>query len=316
MTDPIADLLKEVDAELGQQEDASAEEAPAEQPRDEQGRFAAQQPEAESQPEPEAAAEDEEKILGKFKSPDDLAKSYTELEDKLNEQGAELGHLRRLARDQQLYAQQQASDVQINNETVDWFDQQAMENPQGAAVWAMQHDSSGVLYNRAMEQWYDASPRQAAAFERQLEMSAMAQAVDHRLSNVTLPLRERQAQQDFTDVWAEMQTAHPDIADHAEAIVEAAKAAPEVLAIMQTGTIDDKRRVVENLYYLAMGRQATSLSQAAQDMAAQQAQETQTAKAGAFVASSGSRNESDARSPAERWLEEVFDPAASQYYGS
>lgn len=51
----------------------------------------AQEPEVEETPEPEEAPKEEKVYAGKFKTPEDLEKSYTELEKKLGEQGSRLG---------------------------------------------------------------------------------------------------------------------------------------------------------------------------------------------------------------------------------
>lgn len=312
----VSDFLAELEAELGEQEPV---EATAERPRDEMGRFAPQdQPEPEGEavePEP-APAQAEEPLLGKFKSTEDLAKSYEALEAKLTEQGSELGELRKLREqlEQQQY-QQPESYATLDQGTVDWFDEQAMENPYGAAVWAMQNEPSGVLYNRAMDTWYQENPRQAASFERQLELRALAQEFSGRLEAQTQPFVEQSQRNDFITAWGNVKQVAPDLEEHSDQILEAAQSAPEVVAMLASGSLADKQRVIENLYYLAKGRQATSLSQAASEMAAQQASETRAAKEQAFVASSGTRPESDTRSAAETWLEDVFDEAAKQYYG-
>jgi hypothetical protein len=304
VTDPLSELMAEVDQELGQQEEAPAEE-PAERARDDQGRFTAEpEPEPETEPEPE-------KILGRFTSADELAKSYEHLEGKLREQGQELGYLRPLA--QQMATQHEQPAVPINQETVDWFDEQVEQNPYGAAVWAMQTDASGVLYNRAMESWHEVQPRQASAFERQLEMGAMNQAFSQQMYQATAPLQAQRHQNDFASAWAQVASDLPDLAEHADAILQAAQSAPEVVSLLQSGTLRDKQRVIENLYYLAKGKQATSLGQAAQEMAAKQASDTRVAKATSFVASGSQRAEPEIKSNVQQWFEEVLDPALEQY---
>lgn len=305
MTDPIAELMAEVDAEIGE-----PEVTPAEQPRDESGRFAAQAEEvAETE---EAPAEEPELIAGRFKSTDDLAKSYLSLEEKFKERDSELGELRQL-REQLEQQQTQTPAVPLNQDTVDWFDEQIEQNPYGAAVWALQSDPSGVLYDRAMESWYDVQPRQAAAFERHREMAEMAQAFDQRVSSVAAPVEQQAQQNAFVAAWANVAQRHSDLPEHAEAILEAAQQAPEIVSLLKTATPEAQERVIENLLFLSKGKQATSLGQAAQDMAVQQAQETQAAKAQSFVASSGQRQEPDTTSAVDRWFEEVLDPALAQY---
>lgn len=313
----MSEFLSELDEALGEQSVEEVLTPAAEVPRDEQGRFASQQPDTPDS-EPEPATEEEQALLaGRFKSPEELERGYTELLGKFSERDDEIGELRRIREEYQAAYEQQAQPQQhqqpITQQTVDWLDEQTATNPQAAAYWAMQSDPTGALYDRVMTDWYETQPRSAAAFERQLEMAQMAQAVDQRITSVAAPLEQQAHTNDFVSAWAAASQQLPDLTEHSEAILEAAQSAPEVLQLLQSGTQQDKQRVIENLYYLAKGKQATSLNSAAQQMAAQQAQESQAAKDNAFVASSGQRNEPETSSAVDRWFEEVLDPALKQY---
>jgi hypothetical protein len=267
LPDPSPEVSEGFD-QIREESDTSEQAEPVGADRDEKGRFTAKQ-------EPPG----DELLLGKFRSVDDLASGYSNLEQELGRQAQEIGWLRQ---------QSEAPQHTLDQPTVDWFDEQIADNPQGAAVWAMRQDPSGVLYNRAMESWYEESPRQASAFERELEMGAMAKAVDQRLSSIAAPMMARTHQDDFDSAWNAVYQQHPDLPEHGDAILEAAQSAPEVVAQLQSGTLQDKQRVIENLYWLAKGRQADTLTEAAQQFASQQAQSERTAAQAAAVAPASS----------------------------
>jgi hypothetical protein len=303
VTDPIQDYIDEVDAQ-----DEGEQAPPAEEPA----------PEPEAEEVPEEAAEEEELIAGRFKSTEDLAKSYLSLEEKFKERDDEIGELRKFREQQEWQRDQdgQASQsVPLSQETVDWFDDQAMENPYGAAQWALQNDPTGALYNRAIDMWYEQNPRQASAFERQTEMAMLAQAMDQRYGQAIQPLTDNAAKQDFVDAWQQAAGRIPDINNVSDKIVEVARQSPEVLRALEQGTPESKQQVIQNLYYMVKGMQAdTAETKEAGAQAAQAAETTQAKRDASFVARPGQRPQ-ETNTNVERWLSEVFDPAAQQYYG-
>jgi hypothetical protein len=81
------------------------------------------------EPEPEEM-EAQEPILGKFKSPDELATAYTELEKKLGEQGSELGSMKQmnammLEQMQDRQARDQTPPTESEGEQIDYAGQMA-----------------------------------------------------------------------------------------------------------------------------------------------------------------------------------------------
>lgn len=259
------------------------------QPRDDKGRFVPKQ--------------GEELILGKFKSHDELESAYTALEAKLGEQGSELGSLRKLIEDR---IPEQQYGTQITEEHVTWLDEQVDENPQGAALWAMQNDPSGALYNRVLDAWYEQAPRAASTFERQLEMAALVQ---HQ-QQAQQPLVEQFQQNEFAQAWQAVSDRVPAINSNVEAIIEVAQGNPDLLMSLQSGSREAKERTIENLHYLALGRQAGTLPE--QQVATPESSEARAVKlaAATAVASSAGPGEKSESPAATLWGE--APPSISQ----
>lgn len=211
---------------------------------------------APEQPSPPAEESEPELILGKFKNVDDLAKSFSHAESKLGEMGNELGQLReRLAQ----YEQQQPEtpQVELNENTVSWFDEQSAQNPYAAAVWAMQNDPSGVLYNRALDTWFEIQPRAAAQFERQVEMQGLKQEIAQTLGQTLQPLAKSQAEQNFSAAYQSVRTKHPDLDEHAEGLMAVGQEFPDMLQSLRTGSRESAERVLEGLLAIKKMRDAS-----------------------------------------------------------
>ncbi len=278
-------------------------------------------------PEPEAEAPDVEAtpepapeplLAGKFKTPEDLGKGYEELQAVLDRQGSELGELRKL-QDQVQALEQRQSAPQINQDTIDWFDEQVEQNPYAAANWARQNDPSGVLYDRAMDQWYEINPRHAGAYERHMEQQQFLAQLQGQLEPALRPLLQQKEANDFQQAMVDVARRFPDFDRVSGQIMEAAESAPEVLSALQEGDLASKTRVIENLYWMARGRAATSLAEAAQGAATSAAVQTQAAKMAAQIASPSVTNpptDDDNLSAGDRWLRDLgFDDAIKQYQG-
>jgi hypothetical protein len=179
----------------------------------------------------------------------------------------------------------------------------------------LQNDPTGALYNRAIDMWYEQNPRQASAFERQTEMAMLAQAMDQRYGQAIQPLTENATKQEFVNAWQQAADRIPDINNVSDKIVEVARQSPEVLRALEQGTPESKQQVIQNLYYMVKGMQAdTAETKEAGAQAAQAAETTQAKRDASFVARPGQRPQ-ETNTNVEKWLSEVFDPAAQQYYG-
>lgn len=277
------------------------EEARSEPARDEKGRFVAKD-----------ADPDLEKYLERFGGDVDKAlRAAVEADRMIGRQGQQMGELQKQLRELQESLSQppEPQAPQITQETVDWFDDQiASRGPQAAAVWALQNDPAGpdgVFYGRAMEAWFDESPREAAAFQTRVEVVRAT----HALQAQQLPLYEQAAKQEFAAAWRSLQAEIPDLADPAiaESMLKAAEEAPEVLSGLQSGDPDDRKRVIRTLYRLAKFEEANRL-------AAQQGQQPPAdAPQAPFVTSQQQHVEPERKSAGERWAEENLDPYLEQY---
>lgn len=207
---------------------------------------------------PAAPAEPEhELILGKFKSADDLAKSYQHAESKLGELGSKVGELEaKLAQYEQHQPEQ--PQLELSEQTVSWFDEQAAQNPQAAASWAVQNDPSGVLYHRAMDTWYEIQPRAAANFEWQLQAQSLKAEIAQTLGQTLQPLAKSQAEQNFTAAFQSVKSKFPDLDQHAEQLMAIGNEYPDMLQTLRSGRREDAERVLEGLYAISKMRGASA----------------------------------------------------------
>lgn len=211
------------------------------------------EPDPQPQPEPEPAADPDpvrsfggQLLAGKYRTPEELADAYRQLEQKLGEQGAELGQYRTLI--EQARQQAQTPPPQTDDDLAR-FDAWAEEQPIQAAQYALQ--TSPQLYERVMTNWYDLDPKGASRFERALEMHAMQQQMQAAYGQPLQHVREQRQQEEILEAWAEVQARHTDINAYATQIQQAFETYPHLLAPLQTGTREDRARAIEAAYLVA-----------------------------------------------------------------
>jgi hypothetical protein len=251
-------------------------------------------------------------ILGKFKTQGELEKAYREAEQRLGQQSNEVGQLRRDLDEQKgaISAMQSSSNApQITDDLVSQVDELASENPQGAAMWALENQP--LLYNRVMQIWAGTDPLGAGRFENALMRDQMQQEMTEQFekkygSTVSTVTEQTQASQ-FDTAWRAVATKVPDLADRADAMMEAAAAAPELAAALQSGDVASKERLIENLYWLAKGKQADHLAAAATDLGRQQQKDASARKRGASVASGSSAQARGEKTNIESWKEQFLE---------
>ena len=248
---------------------------------------------------------DQPLLAGKYKDPADLEKGYEELKGLLDRQAAELGELR-----QQVQAPvQQPAQIPVTQETVDWLDEQSFQNPRETVLWARQADPTGFLYQRAIDNWYEADPRGAAQFELDARTYQAQEELVGTIAPMLQPLVEQMQQQQFNDAMASVAAEFPDFGEVAPQLLEVASESPEIAPLLQKGDLASKQKVLRNLYFQAKGRQAAAGHVAANQVSSGAVQ----AKLAAQVAvPSGTTGPSDGSvSAQEKWLQSVFDPAAN-----
>ncbi|MBI3936401.1 MAG: hypothetical protein HY323_05445 [Betaproteobacteria bacterium] len=341
MSDMLDEALAQMDETLGIQPEASPEEPPSdtdEAPADQastaalvadssgrlhgpDGKFvpkdaAASAAEAEAKAdsgEPDAV----EAYLAKYGGDRDQAlRAAVEAQSTIGRQAFELGELRKTLdtlNERLSPAEPEEPAVQINQSTVDWFDEQSDQNPAAAAVWALENDPSGVLYGRALDAWHERAPRQAAAFERSLELSQLRSEFEQRLSDQTRPLQEQASKAGIAGAWAEARNTIPDLDSYGSQILEAAKEAPDAATGLRSDDPADRVKAIRALYYMAKGMTADAVSTRAAEAAAEDAAAARQAKQAAGVAVSSQSGEAEQVDEQEQWLRANFDPYAGRY---
>jgi hypothetical protein len=276
--------------------EAEAEPEAEGRPRDEQGGFL---PKDEPAPEP---------ILGKFKTQDDLVQAYQQLEQRMGQTSAEREELNRLRQQVEAIQQQQIQPTYDGEalETLDtWFEENPHQIPQVAQTALQKQD--GVLYDRAVRAWYELDPRGAGAFERRVELAQMEHRLRSEQAQVNAPIQEDAQEREFASVIRELVVEHPDFDKYSQQIPSAAELAPEVVEVLQKGTREAKKRVVESLYWMARGRAADNLAGAAQEAAQQQSDEAKARKTGAVVASSQTSSPLAGGTAQQRFAQRIVD---------
>jgi len=304
-TDPYLDAMLQ-----GREEAAPAEpvdEAPAEAEPVEAPPAEAEKPDTDRNPdgtfkpkvEDPEPAETPELILGKFKSPDDLAKSYTELEKHLGELRGDLASLKQQQEAAAIQAQQEQQDLAAQRQPGPVTDTRAVidqltENPVAIYPTALQAWQQGnqPLLDAALEAWQEYDAPGARRFERELLKAEMAQ----EYQKWTQPIQQRQEQTEqqsqVANVGAAAFTAvaarHPDLHELQNDIFEIASEAPEIAVAIASGDQKAAERAYENLRALILGRRADQLKVEQDKITAEQAAANDAARKDAVVASASS----------------------------
>lgn len=114
---------------------------------------------------------------------------------KIGEQGNELGELRRMV--QEMYdrpePRQQASPFVPEN-----VQEAIVDNPSQVAAWAIQNEQTHV-FEAAMTEWYEQSPKDAARFERALEREMLKAELQSQITPEIEAVREQQKARSVAD---------------------------------------------------------------------------------------------------------------------
>lgn len=289
-------------AEETQPEETTTEE---ERPRNEKGQFL-----------PKEQPEEGELILGKFKSQEDLAQAYEHLESLAGRQGQEFGELRRELQEmrQSLQGSSNEDYVPIDDQTASAVDELAESNPQQAAAWALEHQP--LLYERVMDIWFQNDPRSAGRFENGLMLRQMRDDITASIGPAVAPLQAQAQERAFAEAWANVAQKYPDMSSHGEAMLEAAKTVPELSHALTTGDAASKERLIENLLFLARGREADRFAAAAAETGRGQATDAIAEKIAAAVATGSHAQASGEKTPIEAWKDNFLaEPSTSIWSG-
>lgn len=262
-----------------------------ERPRDEHGRFVAVDPEAPPEETVETVGEAQEVLLaGKYKTTEDLVAAHEALQKKLGEQGAELGDLRALRQTlEQIQAEMAANKTPEPVYQPDEVEQWLQDNPTRIPEVAASAFQTGqeALMDQAIEAWRDIDPVGARRFERAVAVETAKQAMEAKFAPQLASVQQAEQNAEFQQVFKQLEGKYEDFDTVLNSVNDETIAGfpASSLALLQTGTADAKREVLETLYRWVKAEQAGTLTEAAKAASVQAQQESQAARANATVAS-------------------------------
>jgi predicted nucleic acid-binding Zn-ribbon protein len=168
----------------------------------------------------------EELLLGKFKSPDDLADAYKHLESQFTQNNQRLSELEALLMSdddepQQVQPWGMAFNGEPENEEqlIGWAERDAG----AAAQWAMANANRvpSETVNSLWEHWFETKPAEANAWYVQQQTQQIKQQYEDELASLReqiTPLRDQQTQVLFESSLESLESQIPDLADYSEKI--------------------------------------------------------------------------------------------------
>lgn len=251
-------------------EGTPVEHVQADEPlRNELGQFATDQPEAEAV---EPTGEPQEEVAEPPLSSQDpavaaLLQKYggdvnkalqgaVHLQRKSGEQSNEVGELRRMVDElsqlREGMQQQNQQQPQMDQATVDWFDQQVLENPYGMAEYARQQNNP-ILMQRALSTWKEMAPYEASVYTNELRLQEQRQQFEERMTKVQQLPMDSAINVALTNV----RSNNPQYANYDDGIAAAMEKYPSAARAVQvaaeSGNRAELEASIETLYGLAIG---------------------------------------------------------------
>jgi hypothetical protein len=228
---------------------------------------------------PEGSAEDTgdepeqtegEPLLGKFRSVDDLAKSYQELERKLGSRDEEKEQLR-----QQLYMLQGYLQA---------LPQMGQQQP------TPEQQQAKDEYDELLAEFEQLYPGLTKAMIRQQEkvMSERLQQIEQKIGQAVAPVQQFMMQEHFNRQALELAAKYPDFKDYAQDMMQIYQTQP-MLAAMPDG--------METAYQMAKARHVVAASQTAQ---------TEAGKAAARLPGSSGARTAKPQDAEKAFLADIF----------
>ena len=211
-----------------------------------------------------------EPLLGKFKSVDDLVKSYQELERKLGSRDEEKEQLR-----QQLYMLQGYLQA---------LPQMGQQQP------TPEQQQAKDEYDELLAEFEQLYPGLTKALIRQQEkvMSERLQQIEQKVGQAVAPLQQFMMQEHFNRQALELAAKYPDFKDYAQDMMQIYQTQP-LLAAMPDG--------METAYQIAKARHVVAASQTAQ---------TEAGKAAARLPGSSGARTAKPQDAEKAFLEDIF----------
>ena len=267
------------------------------------GQQGQQQNNAQEPPEGQQGEGQEQLILGKFKSQDDLVKAYQAAEKRMGQMRNEMGQLRSQPQhaQQQQTQGQQGQQAQQQDQEIQWtpeqwqafnqnFQQEFTKNP-GQAIWQMVNDAITQVVNPLY---------QTVQGQQQQQMKSMM--VNNEMDLLLTALNEQG------------QPLYPDALNYSNEIADYMAKHPYLEDMLfqqaqtrQAGQIDEKNMgVLEVIYRAAKSEAAESMAKTAFQNGVQQGTMQRQVKNTAQMQQPGARQQNNTSSPEEQILNEIF----------
>lgn len=229
---------------------------------------------------------EEDLILGKFKTADDVIEAYKQLESQFTQNNQRLSDLEALLNDEDEaeYNEQPAAwgkpfqgEPENEEQLVGW----AEKDPAGAAQWAIANANRvpEEIVNAVWEHWHERKPAEAMAWYTQQQTLQLQQQYEERIAQIqaeVAPLRDAQTQTMYEASLSQLEQQIPDLADYSDKIQEYIDHIPVDqlhLAFFPNGmdTPEKIQEGVRSLYAIVRMREAPMVAeqQAHQQMANQ-----------------------------------------------
>ena len=178
--------------------------------------------------EPESGADtgvEEELLLGKFKTAEDMAAAYQNLESQFTQDRQRLADLEALFEgdDEEEHVQPWGMSFSGNPENEEQLVSWAEQDPGAAAQWAIANTGRvpQETINGLWEHWFETKPAEANSWYVNQQTQQIAQQYEAELDSLReqiTPLRDQQTQSLFESSLDSLESQIPDLADYSEKI--------------------------------------------------------------------------------------------------
>lgn len=294
---------QEPESEVEAEAEVEAEVESDERPRDEHGRF--------------VSKEDErpEWLPPQFKSEQDFARSYGELQSVLGRQGQELGELRKIA-------EQIASSASPQQANLGQLGNALEENPEAVAYWAAEQGNEQILEQaiaawtqRALDEGDATALRNAQRFDRDIDLARMKHEFSQEVTPSIEQVRQEAGKRALALARRDLTSKYPDFDQVMESVGEEEVAGldPNYLGQLQK---TDPKAALETVYrWVAVGRRALEASTDAASIQTKKTADLEQKRLAA-VATSTRTPATGEKSGVDLFKEEILKPDAhSVHYG-
>lgn len=283
-----------------------------EQPRSENGQFAAVEEEAAGETTDETVGEIvDEPVLyaGTYKTAQELERAHEELKSAFNRRDKEISEARAVEKElaairEQLSYQQPAQPSYDPNEVSDWFDDNPTQIPQVAQQAIANGDHT--LYQMALQKWHELDPMQATEFASFVREQALEARFNARLAEATAPVQQAAQKAAADNAVAKLALEFPEMKtdEFARVMQEEATNAPWLATVVATGDPLKLEQALRSLALMAKGRLADTLVAVAQKDGLSQQQANTASKREAAVLSASSVPTREPATAQSAWMTE------------